>query len=128
MGIAPTTHLRDGKRESQFTEVDERTGRKSYSRVDSVHVFGTGSVGSVEDDFIGTHRGVSLEGRLVDSELVGGKLDTRRERGSAGGLKKIQSKILKLTVPVLSEQRMVTPASSSMAVIRVTIALYLASC
>ena len=36
--------------------------------------------------------------------------------------------LLVVSVPVLSEHRMVTPANSSMAVIRVTIALYLASC
>jgi hypothetical protein len=45
-----------------------------YSRVDSVHVLGTGSVSSVKDNLIGSDFSVGLEGRLVDSELVGGEL------------------------------------------------------
>ena len=50
------------------------------SRVDGVHVLGTGSVGGVKDDLLGGELGVSLEGGQVDGELVGGELWARCQR------------------------------------------------
>lgn len=90
--------------------------------VDSILVFNPRSVSSEEHDLSSIVLPVCLESSLINGELIGGEL---REHEISH---LFPERTLLLTVPVLSEQRMVTPANSSIAVIRVTIALYLASC
>jgi hypothetical protein len=107
------------------SSVSSLRGRVRWDvHVDGILVLDSRGVGSKEHDFGGRVRSVGLEGRLVDGKLVGGKLNA--EMGVSRYRERRRTTLL--TVPVLSEQRMVTPASSSMAVILVTMALYLASC
>lgn len=122
--------VRDGPDDAATRrEKNERSVREACEgenvRVDGVLVLDTASVGGVEHDGGGIERAVGLEGRLVDGELVGREL---RRRNPSQLMLDEKAARKGRTVPVLSEQRIVTPASSSMAVIRVTMAWYLASC